>query len=201
TSDTIPSNISDIRSGTGITLNPFPNFLPVTQLIPNLALGYYYIDLGNSDTLTIILQADSNSGGNASVVGTTSESGPNYYLSGDSLQFLQKLVTYVGSLGDTEQTYYTRNFTKGYVLSGTDTLNFSDPNSVTQVYFSGLPTNNGYNLYNISGYIAFRIKNSTGYRYGWFEASSSPSSGQLLNIYEIAFDKNYDELLTLGEYK
>jgi hypothetical protein len=202
TTDTVPANIIDMRGSTsGITLNPYPGFPTVQELIPLLAVGYYYIPLGGLDTLSFIIQADSNGGGNVGVVGQTSESSPNNFTSGDSLQFLQIQVKYIGSFGDTEVTYYTKDFAKGSTLTSADTTNFSDAYAQTQIYYSGFPSNTGYNLYNILSYIAFRLKNSTGYRYGWIEASSAPVSGNLLTIYEIAFDTNYNELITIGEYK
>ncbi|HSZ86690.1 MAG TPA: hypothetical protein VK787_11710 [Puia sp.] len=202
TTDTVPTNITDMRGGTsGITLNPYPGFPTVSQLIPLLATGYYYIQLEGMDTISFVIQADSNSGGNAGVVGETSEGGPNYFTSGDSLQFLETQIKAVGSLGDTELVYYTKDLAKGYTLTSTDTTNFSDAYSQTQIYYSGFPSNTGYNLYNIESYIAFRIKNSTGYRYGWILASSAPPSGNLFTVYEIAFDKNYNELIAIGEYK
>jgi hypothetical protein len=202
TTDTVPSNITDMRGGTsGLTLNPYSGFPTVPQLIPLLALGYYYIPLGGMDTLTFVIQADSNGGGNGGVVGQSSDSGPNYFTSGDSLQFLQTQVKYIGSFGDTEVTYYTKDFAKGSTLTSADTTNFSDAYAQTQIYYSGFPSNSGYNLYNILSYIVFRLKNSTGYRYGWIEASSDPLSGNLLTVYEIAFDTNYNEFITIGEYK
>ena len=200
--DTVPSNISDLKGGSsGITLNPYPGYPSVAQLILISAVGYYYIPLGGMDTLSLIIQSIPNNGGNAGVDGQTSENGPNYFASGDSLQFFETLIKAVGSLGDTELVYYTKDLAKGYTLTNSDTTNFSDPNSQTQIYYSGLPSNTGYNLYNIESYIAFRIKNTSGYRYGWILASSDPAAGQLLTIYEIAFDKNYNELIAIGEYK
>jgi hypothetical protein len=200
--DTVPANITDMRGGTsGITITPYPGFPTISQLIPLLAVGYYYIPLGGMDTLSFVIQADSNNGANVGVAGETSESGPDYFTSGDSLQFFETQIKAVGSLGDTELVYYTKDLAKGYTLTSTDTTNFSDAYSQTQVYYSGLPSNTGYNLFDIESYIAFRIKNSMGYRYGWMLAASDPAAGQLLSIYEIAFDKNYNELIAIGEYK
>src|SRR5580658_8763364 len=113
--DTIPSNIVDLsNSGSGIALNPYPGIPSITNLISALGLGYYYIYIGSGDTVTFALTADSSGGGNAGVLGQTSDTGPNYFLSGDSLQFLVTAVQYVGQFGGTGTAYYTTQLPLGY---------------------------------------------------------------------------------------
>jgi hypothetical protein len=198
----IPSNIVDIKSGSseGLTLNPYSGFPPVASLIPVLGIGYYYISLQESDSVTFIIAADSSGGGNASVDGQTSDSGPNYFTTGDSLQFLVKAVEYMGQF-DTVTDYFTKDLQVGYTLTSTDTVNFSGSYNGAVIYNSTLGVNTGYNLYNIQSYIAFRLLNASGSRYGWMLMSSDPSAGNLLTVLEIAFNKNYNQPIAIGKYQ
>lgn len=202
--DTIPSNIADLTSGnssTGLTLTAYPGIPSIPNLILALGLGYYYINIGSGDTVTFTLTADSSGGGNAGIAGQTSDSGPNYFLSGDSLQYLVTAVQYTGQFGGTGTAYYTNELQSGYSLTSTDTLNFSDSYTGASIYSSNIPSNSTDNLFNTEGLIAFRLKNASGSRYGWMRLSSDPSSGNLLTVYEIAFNKNYNVPIAIGKYK
>ena len=202
--DTIPSNIVDINSGNsnaGITLTPYPGIPPIASIIQSLGLGYYYITIGGGDTLTFSLSADSSGGGNAEVSGQTSDSGPNYFLSGDSLQFLVTAVQYSGTFGGTGTAYFTTELISGYSLTSADTVNFSDSYSGAYIYTSSLPSNSAYNLFNTEGFIAFRLKNGPASRYGWMRLSSDPAGGNLLVVYEIAYNKNLNSPIAIGKYK
>lgn len=205
TTDTVPANIVDIKgtNGSGINLNPYPGIPAISNLILVSGLGYYYIDMGGGDTLTFILQADSTggTGSGASISGQTSDSGPNYFTSGDSLQFLVTAVQYNGQFGGTGTAYYTNDLSYAYLLSGTDTLNFSGSYNGAQIYSANINSNGTYNLLNRQAYIAFRLRNSSGYRYGWMMVSSAIPSGNLLSVYEIAYNKNYNVVISVGEYK
>jgi hypothetical protein len=200
---TVPTNVVDMRSESStisLLLNPYPGYPPETSLIQTLSLGYYYISLG-SDTLTFVVQADSSGGGNAGTYGQTSETSVNTFTSGDSLEFLVTFVTYNGPFGGTGTAYYANDLTAGYVLTSTDTANFSDGYGGAQIYYSGLTGGAAYNLYNIEAYIAFRLKNASGSRYGWMLAATAPASNNLLSVYEIAYNKNYNQPLPMGKYQ
>jgi hypothetical protein len=200
---TVPANVVDMRSESStisLELNPYPGYPAVTSLVQTLSLGYYYISLG-ADTITFSIQADSSGGGNAGLFGQTSDNSTNTFTSGDSLQYLVTLVQYNGPFGGTGTSYYTNDLTLGYALTATDTVNFSDSYGGAQIYYSKLSSGTGYNLYNIEGYIAFRLKNATGSRYGWMLASSDPASNNLLSVYEIAYNKNYNQPLPMGKYQ
>ena len=205
TVDTVPANIVDIKgtNGSGINLNPYPGIPAISNLILVSGLGYYYIDIGGGDTLTFILQADSTggTGSGASISGQTSDSGPNYFTSGDSLGFLVTAVQYSGQFGGTGTAYYANDLSYAYSLSGADTLNFSGSYNGAQIYSGSINSNGTYNLLNRLAYIAFRLKNSSGYRYGWMMVSSDPSGGNLLAVYEIAYNKNYSVAISVGGYK
>jgi hypothetical protein len=202
--DTIPSNIVDITSGnsnSGLTLTPYPGIPSIPNLILALGLGYYYINIGSGDTVTFTLTADSSGGGNAGISGQTSDSGPNYFLSGDSLQCLVTAVQYTGTFGGTGTAYYTNELPLGYSLTSTDTLNFSDSYTGASIYSSSIASNSTDNLFDNEGFIAFRLKNGSGSRYGWMRLSSDPADGNLLTVYEIAFNKNYNVPIAIGKYK
>jgi hypothetical protein len=203
-SDTIPANIVDITPTGGnltITLTPYPGFVTIPNLIPTLSIGYYYIDIGGSDSLTFLVEADSSSGGNAAISSQTSDSGPNDFTSGDTLEFLGSEVEFSEGNGDTGKAYFTTDLARGYEFSNGDTLSFSDPYTVGQIYSSYLPTNNNYNLLNTTAYIAFRLKNHSGYRYGWIEIATEPGTGNLLSVLEIAYNKDYYAPIGIGLYK
>lgn len=199
----IPANISDYSSGssgTGLTLTPYSGFPALTSLVSDAITGYYYIVISNGDTITFTIYADSLNS-NVAVLGQTSDSGPNYFTSGDSLQFLVTGVQYNGPFGGTGTAYYASDLSSGYSLKGTDTINFSASYLGAQIYSSSIGFNSAYNLYNTQAYIAFRIKNSAGYKYGWMRLSSDPSGGNLLSVYEIAFNNNYNVPIVIGQYK
>ena len=203
--DTIPSNIVDIQGSqtAGIGLTPYPGIPSFTNLISESGLGYYYISIGGGDTIAFIIQADSTggSGSNAAISGQTSSSGPNYYASGDSLEFLVTPVQYNGQFGGTGTAYFANDLTYASSMPAADSLNFSLSYGTTQIYLGSISTNNTYNLLNKQAFIAFRLSNSSGYRYGWMSVSSDLSSGNLLTVFEIAYNKNYNGPITIGEYK
>jgi hypothetical protein len=200
---TVPANVVDMRSESStisLLLNPYPSYPAEASLIQSLSLGYYYISLG-SDTMTFAIQADSSGGGNAGIYGQTSETSVNTFTSGDSLEFLVTLVTYNGSFGGTGTAFYANDLTSGYVLTSADTANFSDGYGGAQIYYSGLTGDAAENLFNVEAYIAFRLKNASGSRYGWMLAASAPASNNLLGVYEIAYNKNYNQPLPMGKYQ
>jgi hypothetical protein len=200
---TIPSNIVDISSNsstTSLTLNPYPGFPTLPMLIPVNGSGYYYIAIGGSDTLTFQIDADSSAGGDADISSQTSDNSPNQFTSGDTLEFLVTFAKFINSIGDSAGAYFTKDLAYGYTITSSDTLNFSNAYTVGQIYTSGLSTSS-YNLLNSEGYLAFKLKNNLGNRYGWMRVASDPAGGNLFSVFEIAYNKNYNVTIAIGEYQ
>ena len=111
-------------------------------------------------------------------------------------------LSYGAQLGQFSGTQLTL-LPQGYSLTAFDTLNlFGDPR-VGALSFADYNTWYVYNtptnfFLDAVGYISFRIRNNKGSRYGWIKASSYPENGTVINIYEIAFNKNYNVPIAMG---
>jgi hypothetical protein len=214
TNNKIPSNIVDLKPASGdsvlqLTLSTYNPDSSSTY--PDL---YYYV-LGPTDTLYMDKTINDNQGniyrdGTDSSVYIWSVSPYTFAKSNtpvDTLQFMYQDVSgtqYGAALIDATMISI---HSKGYSVTASDTLNlFFDPRfggTVFAEYSTSLVWSTPSNFFlDAVGYISFRIRNNNGSRYGWIKASSSyPGNGNLINIYEIAFNKNYNVPIAMGEYQ